>query len=285
MRQATEWHECWTWRAKSRRREWSQGESQPGSATDVTTTSVAELAPLVASALRRLNDLPALSRHRLVGLVNEFTAGNAALDGAAHLRTELVQAIERLRPHDDPPPRPGTSAGPGRWLHYLVLREAYVDGRPNRDIMQPYWIGEGTFYRARSNAINTVALDFAQHRGETSCARVSDRAYFTANQRAITRCWGSWIVWKLPGGRVSLGGVGPLRCGGVFRSGRGSLLRTSSCRVGAVGAHETVSRARYSCGVTLPTAASACRSDRYSGARYCCEDTPWGGVAPGRYSA
>ena len=47
----------------------------------------------------------------------------------------------------------------GGWLHYLVLREAYVDGRPNKQIMQRYALSEGTFHRARRRAIDAVASD------------------------------------------------------------------------------------------------------------------------------
>ena len=124
-----------------------------------------DLEPLVSSALRRLNDLPALSRHPLLAALGDFVSGPTALDRAVKLRGELIQAIERLRPPDEALPKPGVSAGAGGWMHYVVLREAYVDGLPNRDIMQRYWIGEGSFYRAREAAIKTIAMDLAQRAG------------------------------------------------------------------------------------------------------------------------
>jgi hypothetical protein len=76
------------------------------------------------------------------------------------LRNELDQAIERLRPAGARP-APGTSAI-GGWLHYLVLKEAYVDGRPNKQIMQRYLLSEGTFHRARRSAIDAIAGDLAE---------------------------------------------------------------------------------------------------------------------------
>jgi hypothetical protein len=120
-----------------------------------------ELRVLIEVALRHLNDLPTLSQHpRLSELpVIAFVPGTP-LERAARLRSELDQAIERLRP-PGPRPTPGTSAL-GGWLHYLVLKEAYADGRPNKQIMQRYALSEGTFHRARRRAVDALALDLGQ---------------------------------------------------------------------------------------------------------------------------
>ena len=83
------------------------------------------------------------------------------MEAAALLRSDLLQAIERLRP-DAPRPTPGGSSGPGGWLHYLVLHEAYVDGRPNKQIMQRYYLSESTFHRARRRAVDTLALELRE---------------------------------------------------------------------------------------------------------------------------
>ena len=81
------------------------------------------------SALKHLNNLPALTRDALVGNTPSTLHANVPpMDAAILLRNDLVQAIERLRP-STPRPTPGGSVGPGGWLHYLVLYEAYVDGR------------------------------------------------------------------------------------------------------------------------------------------------------------
>jgi hypothetical protein len=121
----------------------------------------AELRVLVEGALRHLNDLPGLSQHPLLAelpVVAEMPG--TLLERAARLRQELEQAIERLRP---PGARPTPGGSPlGGWPHYLVLKEAYADGRLNKQIMQRYALSEGTFHRARRRAIDAVAGDLAQ---------------------------------------------------------------------------------------------------------------------------
>jgi len=121
----------------------------------------AELRVLVEGALRHLNDLPGLSQHPLLfELPAVAELPGTALERAARLRQELEQAIERLRP---PGARPAPGGGAlGGWLHYLVLKEAYVDGRLNKQIMQRYALSEGTFHRARRRAIDAIAGDLAQ---------------------------------------------------------------------------------------------------------------------------
>jgi hypothetical protein len=124
---------------------------------------------LVEGALRHLNDLPTLSQHPLLAELPALVQmGGTPLERAARLRHELDQAIERLRP-PGARPSPGASAL-GGWLHYLVLKEAYVDGRPNKQVMQRYALSEGTFHRARRRAIDAVAVDLAQRAALTSSA-------------------------------------------------------------------------------------------------------------------
>jgi hypothetical protein len=123
-----------------------------------------DLRVLVEGALRHLNDLPTLSEHPLLAELPALEeTGGTPLERAAQLRNVLDQAIERLRP-SGARPTPGSSAV-GGWLHYLVLKEAYVDGRPNKQIMQRYALSEGTFHRARRRAIDAVASDVASRRG------------------------------------------------------------------------------------------------------------------------
>jgi hypothetical protein len=118
---------------------------------------------LVEGALRHLNDLPALAEHPLLRQMPGVSKpAGTPLEEAGALRNALEQAIERLRPAGARP-SPGSSAV-GGWLHYLVLREAYVDGRPNKQIMQRYALSEGTFHRARRRAIDAVASDVASRR-------------------------------------------------------------------------------------------------------------------------
>ena len=128
-----------------------------------------ELRVLVEGALRHLNDLPALSEHPLlVHLSLGSDSANTSLERAAGLRAQLDQAIERLRPNGARP-SPGTS-NIGGWLHYLVLKEAYADGRPNKQVMQRYAISEGTFHRARRRAVDAVAEDLWQRRAQRAAA-------------------------------------------------------------------------------------------------------------------
>ena len=128
-------------------------ESSPESST--------ELRVLVEGALRHMNDLPTLSQHPLLSELPALgEMAGTPLELAARLRSELDQAIERLRPAGARP-SPGTTAL-GGWLHYLVLKEAYADGRPNKQVMQRYALSEGTFHRARRRAIDAVAVDLAQ---------------------------------------------------------------------------------------------------------------------------
>jgi hypothetical protein len=111
---------------------------------------------LVEGALRHLDDLPGLSQHPLLAAVGLDAA--SPLENAAALRSALVLAIERLRP-GGPRPMPGSDGRRGGWLPYLVLSEAYVEARPNKQIMQRYYISEGTFHRTRRRAIDALATD------------------------------------------------------------------------------------------------------------------------------
>jgi N-terminal 7TM region of histidine kinase len=117
-----------------------------------------ELRLLVEGALRRMNDLPALSRHALLDRLVPSDDAATALERAAQLRGELELAITRLRP-PGPRPGPGSAVAAGPWLHFLVLHEAYVEGRPNKQIMQRYSVSESSFHRARRRAVDAVADD------------------------------------------------------------------------------------------------------------------------------
>ena len=105
-----------------------------------------------------MNDLPALSHHALLDRMVPSADAATALERAAQLRGELELAITRLQP---PGPRPGprSTVAAGPWLHFLVLHEAYVEGRPNKQIMQPYSVSESSFHRARRRAVDALADD------------------------------------------------------------------------------------------------------------------------------
>ncbi len=142
-----------------------QGASEPGTpGPGAAPAAPAGFRVLVEGALRHLNDLPALSQHPLLYLLPATAPGEGTpLERAARLRREQEQAIGRLRPSGTGrAPAPGSATGPGGWLHYLVLHEAYVEGRPNKQIMQRYCLSEGTFHRARRRAIDALAADLSQ---------------------------------------------------------------------------------------------------------------------------
>jgi hypothetical protein len=141
-------------------------------ATDADTTAINGIGTRIAvdgsdpeqirtavdAALKQLNNLPRLAGQPLIGKTPSTRERNLPpMDGALLLRQDLVDAVDRLRP-STPRPRAGVDA-PGGWLHYLVLYEAYVDGRANSEIMQRYYISESTFHRARRSAVNTIAAD------------------------------------------------------------------------------------------------------------------------------
>jgi hypothetical protein len=121
-----------------------------------TVNTPTDVRLLVEGALRHLDDPPALSQHPLLAAVGLDTA--SPLENAAALRGELVLAIERLRPSGSRP-TPGSDGRRGGWLPYLVLSEAYVEARPNKQIMQRYYVSEGTFHRTRRRAIDALATD------------------------------------------------------------------------------------------------------------------------------
>ena len=75
------------------------------------------------------------------------------LDRGRAVHAIVVDALEKLRPGPtdprDPPPR--------EWYPYLILRSAYLEETPNRDIMLRLYISEGTFNRTRRAAIRSLA--------------------------------------------------------------------------------------------------------------------------------
>ncbi len=75
------------------------------------------------------------------------------LDRGKSVHAVVLEALDKLRPGPtdprDPPPR--------AWYPYLILRSAYLEETPNRDIMLRLYISEGTFNRTRRAAIRSLA--------------------------------------------------------------------------------------------------------------------------------
>jgi hypothetical protein len=113
----------------------------------------------VEDALRHLHDVAYLGRHPLADLAVVAAALASVPGPVTHLERgqavrQLLEAlINRLRPVGPLPAEPY----PAEWRLYAVLHTAYVEGQPNREIMARLYIGEGTFHRARRQALDAVA--------------------------------------------------------------------------------------------------------------------------------
>jgi hypothetical protein len=127
------------------------------------------LVRLTEQALRRLSDPAALAAcglivhlPRTLAAARPSAAANqppapTPLEQATALREILARAIERLKPPDRLP-----ALGAPEALQYHILREEYLLGRPNKQIMTRHSISEGTFHRNRRRAIAILAHELAQ---------------------------------------------------------------------------------------------------------------------------
>lgn len=111
----------------------------------------------VEGALRRINDYLYLGSSPVARLrtVSERLPSASAthVDRGKATHRVLAEAIEKLRP-EGPRPAPCFAR---EWHHYMILHEAYVEERPNREVMAELYISEGTFNRRRREAIEAVA--------------------------------------------------------------------------------------------------------------------------------
>ena len=111
----------------------------------------------VEMALRRVYDYAYLGDTSLTELKlvqNRLAQGeDTTLDRGKMVHEVLLEAVNKLRPMKaisrDPPPR--------EWYPYLILRDAYLEEKSNRDIMLELYISEGTFNRTRRAAVRSVA--------------------------------------------------------------------------------------------------------------------------------
>lgn len=114
----------------------------------------------VEEAARNLHNVAFLGQHPIATLksINPFIAiqegqPETQLDRGRAVRKLLEILIERLRPANTLPPEPL----PPEWRLYTVLHAAYIENVPNREIMSRLYIGEGTFHRARRQALDSLA--------------------------------------------------------------------------------------------------------------------------------
>jgi hypothetical protein len=115
------------------------------------------LARSVEEALRNLYDYAYLSDSTLAELKRVQIAGaepgNTHLDRGKLVYQTILEALEKLRPPGDLPREPI----PRQWYPYLILYNAYLENRPNNEIMSRLYISEGTFNRTRRAAIRSLA--------------------------------------------------------------------------------------------------------------------------------
>jgi len=111
----------------------------------------------VEEALRNLYDYAYLSDSTLAKLKRIQTAasnsGNTHLDRGKLVYQTILEALEKLRPPGDLPREPI----PRQWYPYLILYNAYLENKPNNEIMSRLYISEGTFNRTRRAAIRSLA--------------------------------------------------------------------------------------------------------------------------------
>ena len=112
---------------------------------------------VVENALRNLFDYAYLADTPMaeMELVRARLAGGKKthLERGKTVQAILLEALEQMRPGSevprDPPPR--------EWYPYVILHDAYVNGKQNRDVMSRLYISEGTFNRTRRAAISSLA--------------------------------------------------------------------------------------------------------------------------------
>ena len=112
---------------------------------------------VVENALRNLFDYAYLADTPIaeMELVRTRMAGGKKthLERGKTVQAILLEALEQMRPGSevprDPPPR--------EWYPYVILHDAYVNGKQNRDVMSRLYISEGTFNRTRRAAISSLA--------------------------------------------------------------------------------------------------------------------------------
>ena len=117
---------------------------------------------IVEDALRNMSDYAFLADSPLVelGLVQFRLPPKPVthLDRGKVVHDILLETINKLNPGTviprDPPPR--------EFYPYVILKEAYLDGVTNRDIMMHLYISEGTFNRTRRAAVRSVARALAE---------------------------------------------------------------------------------------------------------------------------
>jgi hypothetical protein len=119
-------------------------------------------AKAVEEALRNLYDYTYLSDSALSKLKRvQSLSGNpnaTHLDRGKLVYQTILDGLEKLRPPGELPPEPV----PRQWYPYLILYSAYLENKPNHEIMTRLYISEGTFNRTRRAAIRSLARTLSE---------------------------------------------------------------------------------------------------------------------------
>jgi hypothetical protein len=109
----------------------------------------------VEEALRNLYDYAYLADCALAKLksIQTTNSGSTHLDRGKLVYQTILDALEKLRPPGELPREPI----PRQWYPYLILYNAYLENKPNNEIMARLYISEGTFNRTRRAAIRSLA--------------------------------------------------------------------------------------------------------------------------------
>lgn len=110
-----------------------------------------ELVKWVEDGYRHLNDYDELGKSPLVTLFGIQADNHLERGKLVHHR--LIEILEKLRPAGQQPQEPV----PSEWFAYTILHESYVQDRLSRDIMAKLYIGEGTYYRLRRQALRGIS--------------------------------------------------------------------------------------------------------------------------------
>jgi hypothetical protein len=109
-----------------------------------------ELVKCIEDGYRHLHDYDYLGKSPLVSLF--AIRGDDHIECGKLVHHKLIQILEKLRPAGQPPPEPV----PSEWYAYTILHDSYVKECLSREIMAKLYIGEGTYYRLRRQALRGI---------------------------------------------------------------------------------------------------------------------------------
>jgi hypothetical protein len=119
----------------------------------LATRSDPKVESIVEDGFRHFHDYSKLARSPLVGMLG--IQAQSHIDAGKQVQQELLNILEQLRPAGNEPPEPVSR----EWYCYTILRDAYIEDIPTRDIMSKLYISEGTYYRTRRRALRMVSRE------------------------------------------------------------------------------------------------------------------------------